>query len=166
MVIELPWQSMSDSGTDSPSLREKIVILAVLIKYLDDLVGSGSTAYLTPSNASIAARNVIADLADHWRQDGCVLPASTNNYKLPFFDYPLCWVITGRKCIILHGRYRLRKELIIESRQGPGWRVSSSNKCTTRLFSKGIDNTGRYRNYGSSQDRMGPRISILCMCSL
>jgi hypothetical protein len=43
--------------------------------YSGDLAVSAKTAYLS-HNISIAAKNVIADLADHQRADGWIPPAS------------------------------------------------------------------------------------------
>lgn len=60
--------------------------------YVGDVAVSGRTALLTHSSASIASRNVLADLADHQRSDGWIPPASISSYGLQLFDYPLWWV--------------------------------------------------------------------------
>ncbi|KFZ02232.1 hypothetical protein V500_00340 [Pseudogymnoascus sp. VKM F-4518 (FW-2643)] len=59
--------------------------------YVGDLAVAARTLYLT-HNFSIAAENVLADLADHQRSDGWIPPASINNYQLQLLDYPLHWV--------------------------------------------------------------------------
>ncbi|KAI3400644.1 hypothetical protein diail_2356 [Diaporthe ilicicola] len=59
--------------------------------YVGDLAVSALTLYLSHGDPT-AARNVLADLADHQRADGWIPPASINNYTLPLFDYPLWWV--------------------------------------------------------------------------
>lgn len=79
----------------SPSLMGKIVIHDGAKRdrdpYVGDLAVAGRTLYLT-HDISIAARNVLADLADHQSSDGWIPPASINNYTLPLLDYPLWWV--------------------------------------------------------------------------
>lgn len=60
--------------------------------YVGDIAVSGKTAYLTHDTAK-AARNVLADLADHQRADGWIPPASIRLYDLPLMDYPLWWVV-------------------------------------------------------------------------
>jgi Bacterial alpha-L-rhamnosidase 6 hairpin glycosidase domain/Bacterial alpha-L-rhamnosidase C-terminal domain len=62
--------------------------------YVGDVALSGITLYLT-HDASVAAENVLADLADHQRSDGWVPPASIGEYSLPLFDYPLWWIIAS-----------------------------------------------------------------------
>lgn len=60
--------------------------------YVGDIAVSGKTTYLTHDTAK-AARNVLADLADHQRDDGWIPPASIRLYALPLMDYPLWWVV-------------------------------------------------------------------------
>ena len=43
--------------------------------YVGDVAVSGRTAYLTHSQTSVAAKNVLADLANHQRRDGWIPPA-------------------------------------------------------------------------------------------
>lgn len=70
----------------SPSLIGKLVIHDGAKRdrdpYVGDLAVSGRTAYLT-HDISEAARNVLADLADHQRADGWIPPASMY-IPLPF----------------------------------------------------------------------------------
>ncbi|KAK7735958.1 hypothetical protein SLS53_007337 [Cytospora paraplurivora] len=70
--------------------------------YVGDLAVSALTTYLSHDN-SVAARNVLADLADHQREDGWIPPASINNYSLLLFDYPLWWVITSTDYVLYTG---------------------------------------------------------------
>ncbi|KKY35077.1 putative alpha-l-rhamnosidase a [Diaporthe ampelina] len=60
--------------------------------YVGDLAVSAMTLYVSHGDPT-AARNVLADLADHQREDGWIPPASIRNYTLPLFDYPLWWVV-------------------------------------------------------------------------
>ena len=52
---------------------------------------------------------MLADLADHQRADGWIPPASINNYTLPLFDYPLCWVTCSWDYVLYTGDTRLRE---------------------------------------------------------
>lgn len=70
--------------------------------YVGDLAISGLTAYLSHNNGA-AARNVLADLADHQREDGWIPPASINNYSLALFDYPLWWVVCSNDLVMYTG---------------------------------------------------------------
>src|SRR5207247_7664722 len=82
-------------GADSATLDGKLVLHDGAKRdrdpYVGDVAVSGRTAYLTP-DVGIAARNVLAALAEHQRADGWIPPASIVNYTLPLFDYPLLWV--------------------------------------------------------------------------
>ncbi|PVH79245.1 glycoside hydrolase family 78 protein [Cadophora sp. DSE1049] len=59
--------------------------------YVGDLAVASRTSYVS-HDTSIATKNVLADIADHQRDDGWLPPASINNYTLPLYDYPLWWV--------------------------------------------------------------------------
>lgn len=87
----------------SPSLIGKLVIHDGPKRdrdpYVGDVAVAGRSLYLT-HNASIAAENVLADLADHQRSDGWIPPASINDYTLPLFDYPLYWVTCSYDLIV------------------------------------------------------------------
>jgi len=93
-------------GADSPSLDGKLVLHDGAKRdrdpYVGDVAVSGLTTYLT-HDAGIAARNVLADLADHQRSDGWIPPASINNYTLPLFDYPLWWVVSSWEYVLYTG---------------------------------------------------------------
>lgn len=84
----------------SPSLVDKLVIHDGAKRdrdpYVGDIAVSGKTAYISHGKkVAHAARNVLADLADHQRKDGWIPPASIFNYTLNLFDYPLYWVLAS-----------------------------------------------------------------------
>ncbi|AHH99775.1 alpha-L-rhamnosidase C-terminal domain-containing protein [Kutzneria albida] len=93
-------------GADSPSLRGKLVLHDGAKRdrdpYVGDLAVSGRTAYLT-HEVKLAARNVLADLAEHQRADGWIPPASINNYTLPLFEYPLWWTTASWDYVLYTG---------------------------------------------------------------
>jgi hypothetical protein len=93
-------------GADSPGLDGKVVLTDGAKRdrdpYVGDISVSGRTDYLTHAVGG-AARNVLADLADHQRADGWIPPASINNYTLPLFDYPLYWVTSSWDYILYTG---------------------------------------------------------------
>ncbi|ROV98353.1 hypothetical protein VMCG_07174 [Cytospora schulzeri] len=70
--------------------------------YVGDLAVSALTRYLSHGN-NAPARNVLADLADHQRDDGWIPPASINNYTLALFDYPLLWVVSSNDLVMYTG---------------------------------------------------------------
>ncbi|KAB5570178.1 alpha-L-rhamnosidase A [Coniochaeta sp. 2T2.1] len=70
--------------------------------YVGDVAVSGLTSYLSHDTPE-AARNVLADLADHQRDDGWIPPASIRNYTLPLFDYPLWWIVSTHNHLLYTG---------------------------------------------------------------
>lgn len=80
----------------TPGLVDKIVLHDGAKRdrdpYVGDLAVSAMTLYVSHGDPA-PARNVLADLADHQREDGWIPPASIRNYSLPLFDYPLWWVV-------------------------------------------------------------------------
>jgi hypothetical protein len=70
--------------------------------YDGDIAVSGLTDYLT-NDASSAAENVLADLANHQSADGWIPPASIDDYTLPLFDYPMWWVVDSWDYILYSG---------------------------------------------------------------
>lgn len=80
----------------APGLVDKIVLHDGAKRdrdpYVGDLAVSAMTLYVSHADPA-PARNVLADLADHQREDGWIPPASIRNYSLPLFDYPLWWVV-------------------------------------------------------------------------
>jgi hypothetical protein len=93
-------------GADSPTLDGKLVLHDGAKRdrdpYVGDIAVSGRTTYLT-HDAAVAARDVLADLADHQRADGWIPPASINGYTLPLFDYPLWWVTASWDYVLYTG---------------------------------------------------------------
>lgn len=80
----------------APGLVDKVVLHDGAKRdrdpYVGDLAVSAMTLYVSRGDPA-PARNVLADLADHQREDGWIPPASIRNYTLPLFDYPLWWVV-------------------------------------------------------------------------
>ncbi|OCL12493.1 glycoside hydrolase family 78 protein, partial [Glonium stellatum] len=113
--------------------------------YVGDVAVSGRTIYLTHTSASIAARNVLADLADHQRSsDGWIPPASINNYTLPLYDYPLWWVTASWDYILYSGDMGYASDYypnLISVLDGAYYANTTS---ATGLLSKPTTNTGDY----------------------
>lgn len=114
--------------------------------YVGDVAVSGRTLYLTHDDAAEAARNVLADLADHQRADGWIPPASINNYTLPLFDYPLWWVTCSWDYVLYTGdrdyaaRYYPQLVKLLDS-----WYPSVTDDAG--LLSKGLNGTSDYGDY-------------------
>jgi len=114
--------------------------------YVGDLAVSARTLYLTHDDAAEAARNVLADLADHQRADGWIPPASINNYTLPLFDYPLYWVTCSWDYVLYTGdrpyatRYYPTLLKVLDT-----WYPSVTDDAG--LLSKGLNSTGSYGDY-------------------
>ncbi|KAH8909846.1 Six-hairpin glycosidase [Coniochaeta sp. PMI_546] len=70
--------------------------------YVGDVAVSALTSYLSHDTPE-AARNVLADLAEHQREDGWIPPASIRSYTLPLFDYPLWWVVCSYNLVLNTG---------------------------------------------------------------
>ncbi len=92
---------------NSPGLDGKLVLQDGAKRdrdpYVGDVAVPGRTTYLTHLQASHAAKNVLADLAEHQRADGWIPPASISNYTLPLFDYPLWWVVSSWEYVLYTG---------------------------------------------------------------
>lgn len=71
--------------------------------YVGDLAVSALTLYLSHHANVAPARDVLADLADHQREDGWIPPASINGYTLPLYDYPLWWVVCSSDLVLYTG---------------------------------------------------------------
>ncbi|MFD8811406.1 discoidin domain-containing protein [Streptomyces sp. NPDC059627] len=114
--------------------------------YVGDLAVSARTLYLTHDDAAEAARNVLADLADHQRADGWIPPASIGDYTLPLFDYPLYWVTCSWDYVLYTGdrpyatRYYPTLLKVLDT-----WYPSVTDDAG--LLSKGLNNTGGYGDY-------------------
>jgi hypothetical protein len=136
-------------GADSTSLDGKLVLQDGAKRdrdpYVGDIAVSGRTTYLTHDTA-VAARNVLADLADHQRSDGWIPPASINNYTLPLFDYPMWWVTGSWDYILYTGdtayaqSYYPNLVKVLDS-----WYPSVTD--ANGLLSKGLNGTGGYGDY-------------------
>lgn len=91
---------------NSSTLDGKLVLLDGAKRdrdpYDGDIAVSGLTDYLT-NDVGAAARNVLADLANHQRADGWIPPASIDNYTLPLFDYPMWWVVDSWDYVLYSG---------------------------------------------------------------
>ncbi|WP_405874503.1 alpha-L-rhamnosidase C-terminal domain-containing protein [Streptomyces sp. NBC_00005] len=114
--------------------------------YVGDLAVSARTLYLTHDDAAAAARNVLADLAEHQRADGWIPPASIANYTLPLFDYPLWWVTCSWDYVLYTGdrayaeRYYPNLLKVLDA-----WYPSVTDDAG--LLSKGLNGTGGYGDY-------------------
>lgn len=134
----------------SPSLIGKLVLFDGAKRdrdpYVGDLAVSARTAYLT-HDVSDAARNVLADLADHQRADGWIPPASINNYTLPLFDYPLWWVTCSYDLLVYTGDTSYaQKYYSTLVRVLDAWYPSVTDSATG-LLSKGLNGTSGYGDY-------------------
>jgi hypothetical protein len=144
-------------GADTPGLDGKLVLQDGAKRdrdpYVGDLAVSARTLYLTHPDAAAAARNVLADLADHQRADGWIPPASINGYTLPLFDYPLWWVTCSWDYLLYTGdrgyasAYYPQLVKLLDS-----WYPSVTD--SDGLLSKGLNGTGGYGDY-AFLDRTG-----------
>ncbi|CAG8953899.1 hypothetical protein HYFRA_00010860 [Hymenoscyphus fraxineus] len=122
--------------------------------YVGDVAVSGKTTYLTHDTA-IAARNVLADLADHQRADGWIPPASIRLYDLPLMDYPLWWVVCSYDLYMYTGdvaymtSYYKNMVLVLDK-----YYPSVTNQ-DTKLIQKGIGGSDGYGDY-AFLPRTGP----------
>jgi hypothetical protein len=136
-------------GADSPGLDGKLVLTDGAKRdrdpYAGDVYISGVTDYLT-HDVGAAARNVLADLADHQRGDGWIPPASINNYTLPLFDYPMYWVASSWDYTLYTGdvgyarTYYPNLVKVLDT-----WYPSVTN--ADGLLQKGLNGTGGYGDY-------------------
>jgi hypothetical protein len=136
-------------NANSPSLDGKLVLFDGAKRdrdpYDGDLAVSGLTDYLT-HDVGAAARNVLADLADHQRADGWIPPASINNYTLPLFDYPMWWVVDSWEYVLYSGdmgyagTYYPNLVKVLNS-----WYPSVTD--SNGLLDKGMNGTGGYGDY-------------------
>jgi len=136
-------------GADSPGLDGKIVLTDGAKRDRDPYVGdvsvSGRTDYLTHA-VGAAAKNVLADLADHQRADGWIPPASINHYTLPLFDYPMYWVTSSWDYLLYTGdtaygnTYYPNLVKVLDD-----WYPSVTD--ANGLLQKGLNGTGGYGDY-------------------
>lgn len=134
----------------SPTLEGKLVLHDGPKRdrdpYVGDIAVSGRTLYLTHPDAAVAARNVLADLADHQRPDGWIPPASILGYTLPLFDYPLWWVTTSWDYVLYTGDVDYARDYwrhlvaVLDT-----WYPSVTD--SSGLLSRGLNGTGGYGDY-------------------
>ncbi|MFJ9406725.1 discoidin domain-containing protein [Streptomyces sp. NPDC101393] len=114
--------------------------------YVGDVAVSGRTLYLTHDEVAEAARNVLADLAEHQQDNGWIPPASINNCTLPLFDYPLWWVTCSWDYLLYTGdrdyaaRYHPQLVKVLDT-----WYPSVTDEAG--LLSKGLNGTADYGDY-------------------
>ncbi|RMB84051.1 alpha-L-rhamnosidase C-terminal domain-containing protein [Streptomyces shenzhenensis] len=135
---------------DTPTLHGRLVLHDGAKRdrdpYVGDVAVAGRTLYLTHDDAAAAARNVLADLADHQRADGWIPPASIAGYALTLFDYPLWWVTCSWDYVLYTGdrdyaaRYYPHLVKVLDS-----WYPSVTD--SDGLLSKGLGGTGNYGDY-------------------
>jgi hypothetical protein len=136
-------------NADSPSLDGKLVLHDGAKRdrdpYVGDVAVSGRTDYLTHAVPQ-AARNVLADLADHQRADGWIPPASINGYTLPLFDYPLWWVTSSSDYVLYTGDTGYARTYypnLVKTLDT--WYPSVTD--SRGLLSKGLNGTSGYGDY-------------------
>ena len=144
-------------GADTPGLDGKLVLQDGAKRdrdpYVGDLAVSARTLYLTHDDAAAAARNVLADLADHQRSDGWIPPASIGGYTLPLFDYPLWWVTCSWDYVLHTGdRGYAKKYYPVLTKLLDSWYPSVTD--SDGLLSKGLNGTSGYGDY-AFLDRTG-----------
>jgi hypothetical protein len=136
-------------GAFSPSLDGKLVLHDGAKRdrdpYVGDVAVSGLTEYLTHQDGT-AARNVLADLADHQRADGWIPPASINDYTLPLFDYPLWWVTSSWDYVLYTGDTAYASSYYSHLvKTLDAWYPSVTD--SHGLLSKGLNGTSGYGDY-------------------
>jgi hypothetical protein len=137
-------------GAATPTLEGEPVLLDGAKRdrdpYVGDIAVAGRTLYLTHPDAAAAARNVLADLANHQRSDGWIPPASIVGYTLPLFDYPLWWVTASWDYVLYTGDvgyaadYYPNLLAVLD-----GWYPSVTDG--QGLLSKGLNGTDGYGDY-------------------
>lgn len=115
--------------------------------YVGDVAVSGRTAYLTHLQTSEAARNVLADLGNHQRQDGWIPPASISNYTLPLFDYPLWWVVSSWEYVLYTGDTDYAEQYWQNLVKVLDDFYPSVTNTSSGLLSKGLGVTDGYGDY-------------------
>lgn len=136
---------------DTPGLDSKLVLQDGAKRdrdpYVGDIAVSGRTAYLTHSQTAKAAKNVLADLGNHQRNDGWIPPASISNYTLPLFDYPLWWVVSSWEYVLYTGDTEFAETywpVLVKTLDNFYPSVTNSS---SGLLSKGLGVTEGYGDY-------------------
>ncbi|KAM3083989.1 hypothetical protein ACMFMG_001905 [Clarireedia jacksonii] len=142
----------------SPSLVGKLVLFDGAKRdrdpYVGDLAVSSRTSYLTHDLAR-ASVNVLADLADHQRDDGWIPPASIVNYTLPLLDYPLWWVVCSYDLLMYRGDNDYISKYYHTLLKVLDQFYPSVTDTTTNLITKGVGVSGGYGDY-AFLPRTGP----------
>ncbi|TVY93866.1 hypothetical protein LAWI1_G000556 [Lachnellula willkommii] len=145
-------------GAYSPTLEGKIVIHDGAKRdrdpYVGDLAVSALTSYLS-HDVPVAARNVLADLADHQRSDGWIPPASIRNYTLALLDYPLWWVVCSYDLYMYTGDTEYITDYYPVIVKVLDTFYPSITNTTTQLLQKGLGVSGGYGDY-AFLPRTGP----------
>ena len=115
--------------------------------YVGDIAVSGRTAYLTHTQVAVAARNVLADLGNHQRDDGWIPPASINNYTLPLFDYPLWWIVSSWEYVLYSGDVDYAQTYWPVLVKALDSFYPSVTNSSSGLLSKGLGVTDGYGDY-------------------
>ncbi|QSZ35275.1 hypothetical protein DSL72_008144, partial [Monilinia vaccinii-corymbosi] len=142
----------------SPTLDGKLVLLDGAKRdrdpYVGDIAVSGKTLFLS-HNAPEASRNILADLADHQRDDGWIPPASIANYDLHLLDYPLWWVVCSYDLLLYTGDNNYIQKYyhtLLKVMDGFYPSVTDNN---TNLITKGAGISGGYGDF-AFLPRTGP----------
>ncbi|TVY16699.1 hypothetical protein LARI1_G003901 [Lachnellula arida] len=145
-------------GAYSPTLEGKLVIHDGAKRdrdpYVGDLAVSALTSYLS-HDVPVAARDVLADLADHQRSDGWIPPASIRNYTLELLDYPLWWVVCSYDLYMYTGDTEYITDYYPVIVKVLDKFYPSITNSTTQLLQKGLGVSGAYGDY-AFLPRTGP----------
>ncbi|WP_344860833.1 alpha-L-rhamnosidase C-terminal domain-containing protein [Amycolatopsis ultiminotia] len=136
-------------NADSPTLDGKLVLQDGAKRdrdpYVGDVAVSGLTTYLTHDTA-VAAKNVLADLAEHQRADGWIPPASISNYSLQLFDYPMYWVKASWDYVLYTGDLDYAQQYYANlGKVLNDWLPSVTDE--NGLLQKGLNGTEDYGDY-------------------
>ncbi|KAH8816542.1 Six-hairpin glycosidase-like protein [Xylogone sp. PMI_703] len=114
--------------------------------YVGDLGVSALTSYLS-HDVHEAARDVLADLADHQRSDGWIPPASINNYTLQLIDYPLWWVRCSYNLFVYTGDTQYIEKYYHTIVNVLDLFYPTMTNTTSQLLTKGLGVSGSYGDY-------------------
>ncbi|KAG9230059.1 glycoside hydrolase family 78 protein [Amylocarpus encephaloides] len=144
-------------GAASPTLLGKVVLHDGAKRdrdpYVGDVAVAGKTSYLS-HNIPLAARNVLADLADHQRADGWIPPASILDYTLHLMDYPLWWVVCSYNHYMYTGDIGYMQQYYSNMVKVLDTYYTSITNPNTNLIQKGLGSSGGYGDY-AFLDRTG-----------
>ncbi|ESZ97498.1 glycoside hydrolase family 78 protein [Sclerotinia borealis F-4128] len=142
----------------SPTLDGKLVLLDGAKRdrdpYVGDIAVAGKTSFLS-HNTPEASRNVLADLADHQRDDGWIPPASIGNYDLHLLDYPLWWIVCSHDLLMYTGDNNYIQKYYHTLINVLDKFYPSVTDSGTNLVWKGVGISGSYGDY-AFLPRVGP----------